>query len=213
MVFGESPLIPLQILWMNLLTDAAPALALGFNPPDPDVMRRRPRDPRESIINRRNLISFMGIGVLIAAGVILLFYVNLPTDMHEINPKTPDGADKLEDELMRPRTIAFTGLVMFQMFYVLSCRSKKYPLFRLGLFSNRYLIIAVLFSVLMQFFVVYLTDLMSYFNESGIIYTVLYLIWGAFDTVPLTLNDWVIVVLVSSTAFILPELMKYRRGF
>lgn len=212
MAFGESPMIPLQILWMNLLTDAAPALALGFNPPDPDVMRRKPRDPGERIINKRNLLSFIGIGILMAAGAIFLFQSNLPQGMHDLNLEISGGEEQLEDSLMKPRTIAFTTLVMFQMFYVLSCRSKKYSIFRLGLFSNRYLVAAVLFSVLMQVFVVHLTDMLSFLGESSILYTSLFLVWNAFETVPLALNEWFFIVAVSSTAFIIPELLKLRGG-
>ncbi len=212
MVFGESPLIPLQILWMNLLTDAAPALALGFNPPDPDVMRRRPRNPGEGIINKRNLLSFIGVGILMALGALFLFQSNLPHDIYGLNLDSSVGAQKLEDDLMKPRTIAFTTLVMFQMFYVLSCRSKEYSIFRLGLFSNRYLVAAVLFSVLMQVFVVHLTDLLSILGESSIFYTSIFLVWSAFETVPLAVSEWLFIVAVSSTAFIIPELLKLRRS-
>ncbi|MEA1925290.1 MAG: cation-translocating P-type ATPase, partial [Candidatus Altiarchaeota archaeon] len=208
MAFGESPLIPLQILWMNLLTDAAPALALGFNPPDPGVMRRKPRDPGEGIINKRNLLSFIGIGVLMTAGTIFLFQSNLPQGMNELNLETSWGTEKLEDDLMKPRTIAFTTLVMFQMFYVLSCRSKEYSIFRLGLFSNRYLVAAVLFSVLMQVLVVHLTDVLYLLGESSIFYASLFLVWSAFETVPLAVSEWLFIVVVSSTAFIIPELLK-----
>ncbi len=201
MAFGESPLIPLQILWMNVLTDAAPAIALGFNSPDPDVMGRKPRDPKRGIITRESIMRFIGIGSLMAVGAILMFYLSLPPLVE---------SQGLNETLKKPRTIAFTTLVMFQLFYVLSCRSSKYPLFKVGIFSNKYLIAAVLFSVLMQVFVVNLDIISATFSEQETLYMLSSYMLDAFETTSLSLNEWLIITLVSSTAFIFPELLKSR---
>jgi Ca2+-transporting ATPase len=176
MALAKLPLLPLQILWMNLLTDAAPALALGWNPSDPDIMQRRPRDPREQIITKGTLMRFIGIGTLMCVGTLIVFSQYLGPDVG------------------KAQTLAFTTLVMFQMFYVLSCRSEKFPLFRTGLFSNRYLIIAVSFSVIMQVAVVNL----PFFQE-------------VFKTVALSIEEWFIAIAVASTAFFIPEFFKYRK--
>ncbi len=176
MALSKLPLLPLQILWMNLLTDAAPALALGWNPSDPDIMSRKPRDPKEHIITRNTLMGFMGIGALMCLGTLLVF-----------NHYLGAGEGKAQ-------TMAFTTLIMFQMFYVLSCRSEVFPFFKVGVFSNRYLIIAVMFSVLMQVAVVNLPFLQMIFG-----------------TVTLTVHEWLLTVIVSSTAFFIPEFFKYRR--
>ncbi|MFH0860468.1 MAG: calcium-translocating P-type ATPase, SERCA-type [Candidatus Altiarchaeota archaeon] len=175
-VFARLPLQPLQILWMNLLTDVAPALALGFNPADPDVMQRKPRDPKETIINRKTVGGFMGVGLLMAAGTLGMF------------------VNAMEHHPEKAQSIAFTTLVMFQMFYVLSCRSERFTIFRTGLFSNSYLIPAVLLSAMMQIAVLNLP-----------------LFQTVFDTVPLSAADWAGALAVSSTAFIIPELLKIRR--
>ncbi|MFZ2456238.1 MAG: calcium-translocating P-type ATPase, SERCA-type [Candidatus Altiarchaeia archaeon] len=163
------PLEPLQILWMNLLTDTAPAIALAWNPADPDVMEHKPRNPRENIINRSNLFKFFGVGLLIAAGTFFLFYYSAPE---------------------KAMTMAFSCIIVSQMFYALSCRSEK-SFFSVGLFSNRYLLIAILVSLSMQVLVIYLP-----------------LFQSIFKTTPLDLIDWIKILAVSSTAFILPELWK-----
>jgi len=174
--WARLPLLPLQILWMNLLTDAAPALALGFNPKDPDIMERPPRDPEEGIITKQTLTRFLGIGILMSAGTLIVFALMLSQD--------PGKA----------QTLAFTTLVLFQMFYVLSCRSEKFTLFKVGLLSNAYLILAVVFSVLMHIAVVSIPFLQDIFN-----------------TVSLSYSDWFIAVAISSTAFIIPEALKLRK--
>ncbi|MBN2251014.1 MAG: calcium-translocating P-type ATPase, SERCA-type [Candidatus Altiarchaeota archaeon] len=175
MVFSRLPLTPLQILWMNFLTDAAPALALAWNPPDPDVMQRKPRDPKENIINKSTVARFFAVGALMASGTLILFWMNLGS-----------AGDKAV-------TIAFTTIIMFQMFYALSCRSDKFPLFRVGLFSNRYLVLAIILSLSLQFLVIYFPPLQNIFK-----------------TVPLDVSDWLMILGVSSTAFIVPELWKLR---
>jgi Ca2+-transporting ATPase len=179
MMFLSSPLQPLQILWMNLLTDAAPALALGWNPSDPDVMSRKPRNPKEQIINKKTVIRFVAIGALMGAGTLFSFAW--------MNPQAGPEA------LAKAQTMAFTTLVMFQLFYVLSCRSERYSLFKVGLFSNSYLILAVLFSVLMQVAVVNLPILQEVIH-----------------TTALSVEEWLLAAAIASSAFILPELAKYK---
>ncbi|MEA3254386.1 MAG: HAD-IC family P-type ATPase, partial [Candidatus Altiarchaeota archaeon] len=176
MTLAKLPLLTLQILWMNLLTDAAPALALGWNPIDPDVMKRKPRNPKEHIISKKTLMKFIAIGTLMCAGTLLIFYHALPSGD------------------IKARTMAFTTLVMFQMFYVLSCRSERYTLLKAGVFSNRYLILAVIFSVLMQVAVIYLPVFQDILG-----------------TVALDLRDWILIITVSITAFIIPELWKLMK--
>jgi Ca2+-transporting ATPase len=174
--WAKLPLLPLQILWMNLLTDAAPALALGFNPADPDIMQRPPRDPKEGIITKKTITKFVGVGGLMCAGTLYVF-------LHMLSA-TPEKA----------QTMAFTTLVLFQMFYVLSCRSEKHTLFEVGVFSNKYLILAVAFSVMLHIAVVNVGFLQAIFN-----------------TVTLNASDWAFAVIVSSTVFIIPQALRVWR--
>jgi Ca2+-transporting ATPase len=87
--------------------------------------------------------------------------------------------------------MAFTAIILFQLFYALSCRSEEQTLFEAGIFSNKFLVSAVLLSVFLQVLIIYLPPLQNIFN-----------------TVPLDLNDWVMVLGISSTAFIIPEIWK-----
>ena len=115
-------------------------------------------------------------GTLMCIGTLLIFYLML----------------SLGDT--KAGTMAFTTLIMFQLFYALSCRSEKYTLFKAGILSNRYLILAVIFSILMQVAVVYLP-----------------IFQNVFGTVALGPVDWLMIIAVSITAFIIPELWKLRK--
>ena len=114
------PITALQILWINLVTDGLPALALGVDPKEPNIMDRPPRNPKENIINKSRGIRIVIIGLVMMLGTLLLFRMYNP----EIN-------------LIYAQTVSFSVLMMFQMFNVLNCRSETYSLFKIGIFSNR----------------------------------------------------------------------------
>lgn len=130
------PLLPIHLLWINLLTDGFPALALGVEPAEPDVMKRRPRNPDERILNRHSLSFIMFRAFIIAGGTLVLFYAYLPA-----------GTEKA-------RTVAFTVLVCFELFAALSMRS-LHPIASVGFFSNRKLVAAVASSIALQLLVLY----------------------------------------------------------
>jgi len=127
------PLIATQILWLNLVTDGLPAVALGVDPIRKGIMGVPPRRPEERIITRQMALSIVLISVLMATGVLFLFHRFLP-----------------EGETLG-RTVAFTAIVMLEMVRVTMIRSQ----YRLAFFSNGYLIGAVCLSVLLQVAVVY----------------------------------------------------------
>jgi Ca2+-transporting ATPase len=129
------PLLPAQILWINLVTDGLPALALTVDPADPDLMRRAPRGSDVRILNRRRLAGLFTQGLFMAAVALLAFVYCLY------------GMDQ---DVTRARTIAFTVMVVIQLFFSLSCRSDRYTLARLGLWTNKPLMIAVVGSALLQ---------------------------------------------------------------
>ncbi len=166
------PLLPLQILWMNLLTDSLPALALGVEQKDPDIMQKGPRNPKEKILTKNSVYFLLFISIMVAIGTLSLFYYNLD-----------QGIDKA-------RTVAFTVLVMSQLFIALSMRSEKL-IEKIGLFSNKKLIMAILVSTLLQLVVIYLPVLSH-----------------AFGTVPLGLIDWTEILAVSAIIFVILEVKK-----
>jgi len=176
------PLLPAMILWMNLLTDALPALALGLDPPDRDVMRRPPRDPRRAAITPRMWGDIAGIGALMAVGTLLVVDWALPGGLLE-GGGTP----------ARAQTLAFTTLVLFQLWNVFAARSDVRSAL-LGLGTNLWLIGAVAISVLLQALVVYWPPFQR-----------------AFRTVPLSTGEWLLCAGVASSVLWLGEVRKLLR--
>lgn len=143
------PLLPMQILWVNLVTDGLPAMALGVDNADPDLMERRPRAPGESIFAHGLAKKIISRGVQIGLGTLLVF---------SLAYYLSDG------DLTLSRTMAFTTLVFSQLFHVFECKSECHSLFKIGIFSNPYLVMAVSISTLMQLSAIYLPFLQSLFK-------------------------------------------------
>jgi Ca2+-transporting ATPase len=130
------PLFPIQILWINLVTDALPALALGMEPPEPDVMNRPPRPTRERVVTRAGGLQILAHGLLIAsAGSIAFWLVD----------RGPG------DRLPAARTACFATLAYAQLMYAIGCRSHRFTMPQLGFTTNHWLLGAILVSGLLQF--------------------------------------------------------------
>ena len=143
------PLLPIQILWLNLVTDGLPAMALGLDPGDPSIMERKPRSPRESIFAHGLSGKILSMGAFISLMTLFAF----------IGGFYWGGKD-----LALARTMAFTTLVFIQLSFVFQCRSESYSPFELGFLTNPYLIGAVLCSAGMQLAVIYLPFLQRIFK-------------------------------------------------
>lgn len=143
------PLLPIQILWLNLVTDGLPAMALGLDPGDPAVMHRKPRSPRESIFADGLAGQIFMTGAVISVATLLAFFLGFYWG----------GQD-----LALARTMAFTTLVFAQLVFVFQCRSESFSLYELGLMTNPYLVGAVFCSALMQLAVLYLPFLQQVFR-------------------------------------------------
>ncbi len=141
------PLVPIQILWMNLVTDGLPAMALGVDPHDSDIMARRPRHPRESIFSHGMAWRIISSGTVIGLGTLAAFRFGLSMGDIEL-----------------ARTMAFNTLVFFQLFYVFVCRSESHTILEVGLLTNLYLVGAVFISASLQLAVVYVPFLRSIFH-------------------------------------------------
>ncbi|MFH1133576.1 MAG: cation-translocating P-type ATPase [Nanoarchaeota archaeon] len=172
------PLIPLQILLMNLVTDGLPALGLSVEAQDDDVMRRKPRNPKGRPLTRNTLLFILLFGLIMAAGTLWIFH------------RYGAGA-VTEEELRLPRTIAFSTLVMFEMFAVLGSRS-LHAFKKLNPFSNRWLFAAVLSSIAIQAAIIYVSPLQS-----------------VFGTVPLSAIQVIEILAVASVGFVVMELSKF----
>jgi len=136
-------LLPIQILWINLLTDGMPALALGVDPPTPDIMRRPPRRKGEPILNRALLLTIILIGIVMTALLLATFYLVLPLGIEVA------------------RTTLFTGFILYEFVRIAAIRFQE----RLGFFANRWLAYALLVSLLLQLFIIY-SPCASYFHTT-----------------------------------------------
>jgi Ca2+-transporting ATPase len=135
------PLLPIQILWVNLITDGLPALALGMDPVDPHIMRRAPRKTDEAIITKERAVLILSQGAFIAFCSLLAFCFVLYIEK--------EGID-------RARTAALIALACSQLFHSMNCRSQTVSLFKLGIFTNTKLLVANAASLLLQFSIIYI---------------------------------------------------------
>lgn len=134
-----APLLPVQLLWINLVTDGLPALALALEPPEPGIMQRRPRPPGETILSWRGGLRILFQGALVGLVALVAFAVIYRGD---------------PDNLPHARTTAFCVLVYTELLRALSARSLHFPVLRLGLFTNPHLLGAIAVSALLQMSVV-----------------------------------------------------------
>ncbi|MFS0672377.1 calcium-translocating P-type ATPase, SERCA-type [Ornithinibacillus sp. 179-J 7C1 HS] len=142
------PLVPVQILWVNLVTDGLPAMALGLDKAEDDVMKRSPRSPNEGVFARGLGYKIITRGILIGIVTLIAFIVT-----YQNNP----------DNLVYAQTVAFTTLVMAQLIHVFDCRSEK-SVFDRNPFENMYLVLAVISSVLLLLVVLYWAPLQPIFH-------------------------------------------------
>jgi P-type Ca2+ transporter type 2C len=174
-----APLLATQILWINLVTDSGPALAMGVDPPPRDVMRHPPRRITDRVINAEMELGVLFVGAVMAVATLLT-----------IDLKLPGGLIPGSGGLAEARTAGFTVLVLAQLFNCLNSRSEAESAFR-GLFGNPLLWTAMAASLLLQVLVVQI----PFLNE-------------AFDTTPLSAGDWMLCAAMASSVLWLDELKK-----
>ena len=159
MIGWEAPLIATQLLWINLLTDSMPAVALGMDPGDPDVMKEKPRDPNESFFSGIAGWRVMGGGILIGALTIFAFWFG-----HYEHGYTPFDDAVPVATLKNARTLAFTTLVASQLFYALAMRHQTKSIFQIGIFSNKYLLGSIVLGLALQLVVIAIPFMREAFN-------------------------------------------------
>jgi magnesium-transporting ATPase (P-type) len=174
-----TPLLATQILWINLLTDSAPALALGVDPPPGDVMRRPPRHAGDRVIDGEMWVGIVWVGLVMAVATLLALDLRLPGGL------VGDGGD-----IETARTMAFTTLVVAQLFNCFNARSDRQSAFG-RLFANGWLWAAIGLSFALQVAVVHV----SFLND-------------AFGTTPLSASDWLICIGLASAVLWANEAKK-----
>ncbi len=178
-------LTAVQLLWMNLVTDGLPAIALGVDPGDPDLMKQKPRKPKESIFSKEVKVYLTVMPVLMSSMLLIAFFSH--------NPWASDF------QLLEARTQLLTAMIVMELVIAISARSLKYPVFKVGVFKNKFLWYAILSSFALQLFILYTPGVQA-----------------IFDVHSPEIIDWAIAALFGAIVFSVLELGKYvackRRG-
>ncbi len=184
-LFGwAAPLTAIQLLWLNLLSDGAPALALGMEKGDPDIMYRPPRSPDEPVINREMVVGVVVQTVAITTAVLGAYWLGL----NYFAGRVPGV-----DPLITAETMAFVTLVMSELLRAYTSRSERYPLLKLGIFTNKYMQYAVGFSMILLFLVVYIP---------------VPTVHEIFNTTPLTFEEWLAIAPLMLLPAVVAEIQK-----
>jgi Ca2+-transporting ATPase len=175
------PILAIQLLYINLVTDTFPALALGVSPPEEDIMKRKPRDPKEKLLNKKLIIFIVSFGILNALGCLFLFLWSVNFNI-AINIQTFN--------LTRQRTIIFAALVVYQSIQCLSV-SQNTTLFSRKTFENKILIGAILLGILLLLFAIYVPFMQIFIRTS-----------------PLKLIDWIMILITAIPILIFQEIYE-----
>lgn len=192
-----APLTAVHILWVNLVTDTLPAIALGVDPEDPDVMDEKPRSALAKIFTKEDIVFSIWNGVLIGALTLFAFTEGLKLYSGSNSLFTTDFSQISGDALVHAQTMAFITLSVSQLFHSLNLRSTMKSIFQVGIFKNRLLIGSILLGLAIQASLVYVPFLHDVF---GIHY--------------LSIEDWLFVIGLSIIPVVLNEIVKaFKRVF
>lgn len=200
-------LIPVQLLWVNLVTDGLPATALSFNPPDHDVMRRRPRKRDEPLVGGWLFFRYMVIGTYVGAATVggyawwFMFNSAGPqisfwqlTHFHRCNSAFPEvGCQMFTNNMSKSAsTVSLSILVVIEMLNAMNALSSSESLLTLPLWENMVLVYAITLSMVLHFAILYTPFLQ-----------------GLFSIIPLDWNEWQAVLLISMPVIVIDEVLKY----
>ena len=186
------PLLATHLLWVNLITDSLPAISLGVDPGDHDVMKQKPRDPKESFFAKgAGFRAFIG-GLLIGLLTLSAFYLGLWRSNYPIG-KVVSVSENIDyqNALTHARTMAFVVLAASQLFYSLSMRSDIKSIIQVGFFRNKYLLGAIVLGLLFQVLIISVPVLAKPFKVQN-----------------LTLEDWGLVILFALIPQFINEIFK-----
>jgi Ca2+-transporting ATPase len=154
------PMLPTQLLWINLVAAIALAIPLAFEVKEPNAMRRPPRKPNEPLFNKFVTFRVVFVSIIMTAGTILLFN-------WEYSRALSSGISDLK-ALQKAQTIAVTFVIMFQIFYMINCRSLKDSVFRIGFFSNYTIIIGIGAILILQTLLIYTPFMQRVFGTTSL---------------------------------------------
>lgn len=164
------PLLPVQILWMNLVTDGLPAMALGIDPPEKNIMVRKATKKREQILSKRSLLLILWQGFILTLGSLFIYFAG--PILFNAHTSIPD--------IKILQTSVFTALVLTQLLHTYNHRFEKRGIFSKDIFGNKYLNLAIVISILLQVSIIYVP-----------------LLQKVFSTASLSLYHWILVIISS----------------
>ncbi|GFZ42753.1 hypothetical protein JCM24511_00471 [Saitozyma sp. JCM 24511] len=200
-------LIPVQLLWVNLITDGLPATALGFNPPDHQIMKTRPRNANEPLVGKWLFFRYMVVGIYVGAATVFgyawwfIFYEGGPqitfhqlTHFHECSAMMPsvDCSIFTSEPAQRATTMSLSILVVIEMFNACNSLSENESLFVLPLWTNPYLVASIALSMGLHFMILYV----PFFRT-------------LFQITPLNWDEWMAVLWISAPVLVIDEVLKW----
>ncbi|EIN03660.1 calcium-transporting ATPase [Punctularia strigosozonata HHB-11173 SS5] len=203
-------LIPVQLLWVNLVTDSLPATALGFNPPDHSIMRVPPRNSREPLVGRWLFFRYMVIGTYVGCATVFgyawwfIFYEGGPqisfyqlTHFHKCSALFPEIGCEMFTNIMahRATTMSLSILVTIEMFNAMNSLSENESLLRLPVWRNKFLVGAIALSMALHVAILYI----PFFT-------------ALFQITPLNWTEWKAVLLISAPVLLIDEVLKFVTG-
>ncbi|KAF9434901.1 hypothetical protein BGZ76_007226 [Entomortierella beljakovae] len=200
-------LIPVQLLWVNLVTDGLPATALGFNPPDHEIMRQPPRNSREPLVGRWLFFRYMIVGIYVGGATVFgyawwfMFYSQGPqisfyqlSHFHKCSSLFPELGCSMFTDVMSQKatTMSLSILVTIEMFNAMNSLSENESLLTLPVWSNIYLVLSIILSMALHFMILYV----PFFSN-------------LFMIIPLNVDEWKAVVYISLPVILIDEALKY----
>ena len=192
----DLPLVATQLLWVNLVTDTLPALALGIDPGDKDVMKRSPRNPKESFFSEGAGVRAVIGGTLIGLLTLVAFYLGISEtgmigNLGQLEAMAKVGNEAAKHALTQGRTMAFIVLTVSQLFYSLTMRNSQKTIFEIGIFKNKYLIGSIILGITLQIGLTSFTPIAEVFKVTKI-----------------SFGNWDIVLLFALIPFAINEIIK-----
>ena len=198
----DLPLVATQLLWVNLVTDTLPALALGIDPGDKDVMKRSPRNPKESFFSEGAGMRAVIGGTLIGLLTLAAFYIGISEtgmigNLGQLEAMAKVGNEAAKHALTQGRTMAFIVLTVSQLFYSLTMRNSQKTIFKIGIFKNKYLIGSIILGITLQIGLTSFAPIAEVFKVTKI-----------------SFGNWDIVLLFALIPFAINEIIKLisRKG-
>ncbi|OAQ24193.1 calcium-transporting ATPase [Linnemannia elongata AG-77] len=200
-------LIPVQLLWVNLVTDGLPATALGFNPPDNEIMRQPPRNSREPLVGGWLFFRYMVVGTYVGAATVFgyawwfMFYSQGPqisfyqlSHFHQCSALFPEIGCQMFTDFMSKKatTMSLSILVTIEMFNAINSLSENESLLTLPLWNNMYLVFSIILSMALHFMILYV----PFFSN-------------LFMILPLNVEEWKAVVYISLPVIFIDEILKF----